>query len=320
MQQLGIDIAKDKFDVALIVDASADPVKFRQRSFSNNGAGFEGLLRWVEAKAVDAVHVCMEATGPYWEQLAEHLSDRGLLVSVVNPGLVKKESESWGMRNKTDEVDARVIALYCLAKRPRAWIAPAPELRQLRDLERHLQNLEDERQAHLNRLDMTASDVVKGSLERLVAFLDEQIRELKEQISEHIDSHPKLNSDCALLTSIGGIGMKTAAVIVAEMPDVSNFVSAKAAVAYGGLSPRRMTSGRFVGQTKLCKMGNSRLRRALYFPAVVAVRFNPVIREFYNRLRRNGKCKMSAIGACMRKLLAIAYGVLRTGTHFRAPA
>jgi len=319
MQQLGIDIAKDKFDVALVIDANADPIRFKMKSFSNSIGGFAKLTDWIGAKASGPVHVCMEATGSYWEQLAEHLCDAGLLVSVVNPAPIKKESESWSMRNKTDEVDARMIARFCLAKRPRPWVAPAPEVRQLRDLVRHLQTLEDEKQAHLNRLGVTTSEAIVGSLEQLIGFLDEQIRLLEEQISEHIDRHPRLKRACELLSSVKGIGMKTAAVIAAEMPDVSNFSSSKAAVAYAGLSPTRMTSGKFVGQTKLCKMGNSRLRKALYFPALVAVRFNPVISEFYLRLRRNGKTKMSAIGACMRKMLAIAYGVLKTDTPFKVP-
>jgi transposase len=320
MQQLGIDIAKEKFDVALIVDPDADVARFKQKSFSNDTAGFERLISWMATRVKGEVHVCMEATGSYWEMLAEYLCDQGMLVSVVNPALIKKESESWGIRNKTDEVDARVIALFCRAKRPGAWVAHSPEVRHLRDLTRHLSNLEDERQAHLNRLDVVTSEIVRTSLKQLIAFLDEQIQRLGEQITDHIDKNPKLKSDCSALVSIKGIGAKTAAVILSEMPDVSNFSSSKAACAYAGVTPKRAASGIFVGQTKLCKVGNKKLRRSLYFPAMVAIRFNPAIQEFYNRLRRAGKCKMSAIGACMRKLLAIAYGVLKTGTQFRVPA
>lgn len=320
MQQLGIDIAKEKFDVALVVDPAADTVRFKTKSFSNDLAGFQRLMSWLGTRAAGPVHACMEATGPYWEALAEYLSDKGQRVSVANPGLVKKESESWGMRNKTDEVDARVIALYCLAKRPRQWVAPPAEVRQLRDLTRHLQDLQEQRQAHLNRLDVVTSPTVRASLGELVAFLDERISEIDRRIADHISQHPMLRDKCALVDSITGIGMKTAAVAVAELPDVSNLATAKAAAAYAGLSPKRFTSGKFTGQTKLCKMGNSRLRKALYFPAIVATRFNPVIREFYRRLRKAGKTKMSAIGACMRKLVAIIYGVLKTGTPFRVPA
>jgi transposase len=318
VQRLGVDVSKDKFDVALLVD-EADLDKFKQKSFSNDADGFGRLIIWLKARASEPVHVGMEATNTYWESLAEFLNDQGLLVSVINPSLIKKESQSWGVRNKTDKVDARVIARYCAAKRPPAWVAPSVEVRELRDLVRHLSCLQEERQRHRNRLETASSEVVRGSLEQLIVFLDEKICELEKAKSDHIDRHPGMKADADLLASIPGLGDKTIAVILSELPDVSNFRSVKSAVAYAGLSPRRAESGNYKGTTRLCKFGNAQLRQALYFPAIVATRHNPLIREFYDRLRRNGKCKMSAIGACMRKLLAIVYGVLRTGTPFRVP-
>lgn len=319
VQYLGIDVSKDKFDVALLVD-ELELDKFKQKSFGNDAEGFGRLIGWLASRASEPVHVGMEATNTYWESLAEFLSDQGLLVSVINPSLVKEEAKSWGMRNKTDKADARVIAKYCLAKRPQAWVAPSVEVRELRDLVRHVACLREERQRHRNRLETASSDVVRDSLAQLIVFLDQKISELEKRIDDHIDRHPGIKADADLLASIPGLGDKTIAVILSELPDVSNFHSAKSAVAYAGLSPKRAESGTHKGTTRLCKFGNAQLRRALYFPAIVAMRHNPIIREFYSRLRRNGKCKMSAIGACMRKLLAIAYGVLRTGTRFRVPA
>ena len=319
MQCLGIDVSKDKFDVALLVDES-NLDKFKQKVFSNDPDGFVRLIGWLKTRASEPVHVGMEATNTYWESLAEFLSDQGMLVSVINPSLVKKEAQSWGARNKTDKADARVIARYCAAKRPRAWVAPSMEARELRDLVRHLSCLQEERQRHRNRLETASSDAVSSSLEQLIVFLDEKISDLENGIRNHIDRHTGLKSNADLLRSIPGLGDKTIAVILSELPDVSNFRSAKSAVAYGGLSPRRIESGSYKGATRLCKFGNAQLRRALYFPAIVATQYNPLVRDFYIRLRRNGKCKMSAIGACMRKLLAIVYGVLRTGTPFRVPA
>lgn len=319
MQYLGIDVSKDKFDVALIVDEK-EPSRFKKKVFSNDAAGFEKLSGWLQRRATEPVHAAMEATNTYWEALAEYLSDKGLIVSVVNPALIKKEAQSWGMRNKTDKADAEVIARYCLAKKPKAWIAPTAQVRELRDMVRHLDVLQDERQRHKNQLDTATSDIVVTSLGSLIVFLDAQIDELKKKISDHIDNHPDLKADYQLLDSIIGFGEKTIAVILSELPDVSNFNSTKSVGAYAGLSPKRMESGKMKGTTRLCKFGNARLRKALYFPAIVAIRFNPLIREFYTRLRRNGKCKMSAIGACMRKLLIVAYGVLKTGTSFQVPA
>ena len=319
MQCLGIDVSKDKFDVALLVDES-NLDRFKQKVFSNDHDGFVRLLGWLKTRASGPVHFGMEATNTYWESLAEFLSDQGMLVSVINPSLVKKEAQSWGERNKTDKADARVIARYCVAKKPQAWIAPSKETRELRDVVRHLSCLQEERQRHRNRLETASSDAVRSSLEQLIVFLDEKIDELENGIRDHIDRYPGLKSEADLLRSIPGVGDKTIAVILSELPDVSTFCSAKESVAYGGLSPRRIESGNCKGATRLCKFGNAQLRRALYFPAVVATQHNPLIRDFYIRLRQNGKCKMSAIGACMRKLLAIVYGVLRTGTPFRVPA
>lgn len=319
VQYLGIDVSKDKFDVALMV-SDLDPDKCKQKSFGNDSEGFARLLTWLERRASEPVFVGMEATNIYWESLAEFLSDHGYVVSVINPSLIKNEAKSWGVRNKTDRADATVIAKYCAAKKPQVWVAPSIEVRELRDLVRHRASLEEERQRHRNRLETVSSDVVRASLEQLIVFLDKKLGELDKGVSDHIDRHPGIRSDADLLASIPGLGEKTIAVILSELPDVSNFSSAKSATAYAGLSPKITQSGAYKGTTRLCKFGNAKLRRALYFPAVVAIRYNPLIREFYDRLRRSGKCKMSAIGACMRKLLAIAYGVLRTGTAFRVPA
>lgn len=319
MQYLGIDVSKDKFDVALIYDES-EPGKVKKKVFSNDASGFEKLSKWLESRTTETVHAAMEATNTYWEAIAEYLSDNGLVVSVVNPALIKKEAESWGARNKTDKTDAEVIARFCIAKRPKAWISPTPQVRELRDMVRHLDVLQNERQRHKNQLDTASSDIVVASLERLIVFIDVQIDELKKKISDHIDNHPDLKADYQLLDSITGIGEKTISVILSELPDVSNFASSKSVAAYAGLSPKRIESGKMKGMTKLCKFGNARLRKALYFPAIVAIQFNPLIREFYRRLRRKGKCKMSVIGACMRKLLILAYGVLKTGTIFQVSA
>jgi transposase len=320
MQYLGVDISKEKFDVALIQDAQ-NPEKVKQKVFANSPAGFTRLMSWLESRATEPVHVAMEATGAYWEALAVFLCEKGLTVSVVNPGLIKKEAESWGVRNKTDSVDARVIARFCLAKRPRAWVAPRADVRELRDLVRHLDCLEQEKRQNENRLGAgVTSDAVKHSLEEVLAFLDAEIKRLEDHIADHIDRHPGLKTESKLLESIPGIGKKTAAVVLGELGDISNFSRAKQVAAYAGLSPRRIASGKLKGQTRMCKAGNSRLRRALYFPAIVAASSNPVIRGFYERLRRDGKCKMSAIGACMRKLIQIVYGVLKTGTAFEVPA
>jgi len=320
MQGLGVDLSKDKFDVALIVD-ERNPGRIAKKTFSNDSKGFAKLSEWLEPRADESLHVVMEATGSYWEALATYLQDRGIRVSVVNPALIKREAQSWGMRNKTDGIDAEIIARYCIAKRPKPWIAPIPELRELREMVRHLDCLEEEKRRLENRLGSAAwSETVRASLMELVESISAEITAFEDRIRKHIDNNPTLKSDSDLLKSIPGIGAKTAALLLAELQHVRNFASAKQVAAYAGVSPRRIQSGVFKGTTRMCKFGNARLRRALYFPAIVASIWNPVIKAFYTRLLAHNRCRMSAIGACMRKLLAIAYGVLKTRTPFAASA
>ena len=315
MQYLGIDISKEKFDVALIVDIK-NPEKVKQKNFTNDQTGFDKLGKWLSSRASEPVHVAMEATGSYWEALAEYLYDAGILVSVINPSLIKREAQSWSIRNKTDELDAKTIARFCLSKQPRAWIAPDPDLRELRDMVRHLDNLQSERQRHINRLEARCCQTVIESLEQMISVLDKEISLLEDRINKHIDGNPRLKKNAQLLDSIPGIGEKSIAVLLGELMNLTCFAHSKAVAAYAGLSPKRIESGKMKGRSRLSKMGNSRLRRALYFPALTAVRYNPIVKALYERLLENGKTKMSAIGACMRKLLVLVYGVLKNGKSF----
>ncbi len=148
-------------------------------------------------------------------------------------------------------------------------------------------------------------------------FLATQIAQLEQQIQAHIAPYADLQVACDLLTSIKGIGTKTAAIILGELPPVTNFAPGGQVVAYAGLSPRQHTSGASVHQrSKLTKMGNQRLKTALYFPALSAIRFNPLVRALAERLAAKGKAKMVIVGAAMRKLLHLAYGVLKSRQPF----
>ena len=160
---------------------------------------------------------------------------------------------------------------------------------------------------------------MKASIREVIATLDDQIAQVERQIRQHFDDHPDLKRKRDLLTSIPGIGETTAGSVLAEIPHLDRFESAKAVAAYAGLSPRQRRSGTSIhGRPRLCKTGNSRLRKALYMPAIVALRFNPVLRLFAERLGAAGKHKRLIIGAVMRKLLVLAYGVLRSGKRFDA--
>ncbi|HET9342944.1 MAG TPA: transposase [Candidatus Eremiobacteraceae bacterium] len=310
---LGIDIAKGNFHVALL-EAGGE----HGRSFPNNAKGFAQLHRWLKNRKVARAHACMESTGAYGEALAIELHEHGHVVSIVNPARIKGFAQSEMARNKTDALDAGVIARFCKALVPAPWTPPSPEIRTLQSLTRRLTSLIDARQQERNRASVPGVvDLVAESIAAHIDHLDAQIRDLERQIHEHIDHHPRLRDRRELLESIPGFGDKTAARLAGELPDVSQFASAKQLSAYVGLSPRHVQSGTSIRwKTRLSKRGNAQLRKALYFPAIAAIRFNPILERFARRLRAAGKSEMLIIGAVMRKLIHIAYGVLRSQKPF----
>ncbi len=275
MMILGNDLAKDKFDVALY--QGKDLVATGQ--FDNIAAGFKKLSKWLKNKGVGQVWACMESTGRYGDALALYLHQAGHQVSIVNPSRIKKYAESKLQRNKTDKLDAKVIADFCRTQEPRLWTPPAPEKRQLQEIARRRNALVQERTREKNRLKSgLESDIVVESIQSHLEYLNEQIAKLDKQIQSHIDQHSSLKRDRELLTSINGIGDKTAAIILGELPDVDRFDNSGQAVAYAGLSPQQHQSGSSVRKkTKLTRTGNQRLKTALYFPALTALKFNPII-------------------------------------------
>lgn len=305
---VGIDIAKANFHAALIDDAGE-----HARSFPNNAKGFAQLERWLRNRKVSHVHACLEATGAYGDALAIALYEAGHIVSVVNPARVKGFAQSELARNKTDALDAGVIARFCKAMAPPPWTPPSPEIRALQALTRRLSSLIDARAQEYTRAETPGIvEVVADSIRAHIDHLDGQIRELEAQITDHIDRHPTLREQRELLASIPGIGTATSARFIGEVPDVTKFASAKQLSAFIGLSPQQVQSGSSVRRkARLSKRGNARLRKDLYFPAIAAIRFNPIVRRFAERLRAAGKSKMLIIGAVMRKLVHIAYGVLK---------
>jgi transposase len=314
LSPLGIDIAKLKVNACLVRQGG----KLRHKVFANTAAGFSQLADWLAGQGVERVHACMEATGAYGDSLAAYLHERGHAVSVVNPAAIKAYAQSHLSRTKNDRVDAALIAGFCAERRPPAWEPPAPELRELQALVRRLESLVEMRTMEGNRLSSgIAVEAVRESVEEHVAYLAGQIERTEKLIRSHIDNHPGLKRQRELLDSIPGIGETTAAALLAEVPDIKEYRSARQVAAFAGLVPRERQSGSSVrGRVRLSKVGNARLRKALYFPAVTALRCSPFFQQWAEGMRQRGKSKMAVIGAAMRKLVHIAYGVLKTGRPF----
>lgn len=317
--EVGIDVSKKKLDVALLFNG-----KVKSKVIENSLSGHKQLIDWLGRSKVPlaGMHVCMEATGVYYEALAFALHDAGLQVSVVNPACIKGFAQTENLRNKNDAVDAALIARYCSRMTPAVWTPPPLEQRQLRAWTVRVDALKDIRQQEQNRLEAhTVSGMaeVAAHVSEHISWLDAEIKKLEHDIDDHIDRHPGLKKDAELIESIPGIGATTVAKVLGNIGDVRRFASAKAFAAFLGVTPRQRTSGSSVrGRTMMSRTGHTAMRAALYMPAIVAKRHNPTLRSFAQRLLATGMAKKAVVGAVMHKLAHLIYGVVRNGKPFDA--
>ena len=303
---LGLDVAKASVQAEL--RTKERKVRF---DFANNAKGFAQLARVLDQQGAPKIWAGLEATGAYSQALALWLHAQGHRVSLLNPRRVKQYAQSAGRRNKTDVLDAAIIADFVCAMRPARWQPPTLEVAQLQALVRRREELSVMLQAEKNRLEGVAVGV-RSSLQRIIAALSAEKRRVEKLITQQIRSHPQLFRDHQLLCSITGIGSLTAAILLAEMARPGQVERARQAAAHAGLVPRREQSGSSVRRNRgLGRDGNRYLRKALYMPALVAIKYNAPLSHFASRLRSAGKPKMSIVCAVMRKLIHIAFGVLK---------
>lgn len=316
MITLGIDVGKSDFHCALV----GEDGKARPQSFSNSQGGFERLRKWLSNRKIDRVHACLEATGGWSEELALFLHEHGHVVSIVNPLAIKAFGQSLLSRTKTDKADAELIARYCAAMKPEAWQPPSPSQRRLQQLVRRRAALLEMLVQERNRLEAPGTDTIQSSIAQSIAFFERQLAEIDEQIRLSIDEDPTLRVRRDLLESIPGIGERTSTTLLGELPNMTEFRSGKAVAAFAGLCPRVRQSGTSISSSWLSKLGNRAIRQSLYFPAISAMRFNPALSGWAEQLRARGKRPKQVIAAVMRRLLVIAYGVLRSGKPFTLAA
>ena len=310
---LGIDVSKAKLDCALRLANG----KLRHKVLANSRDGFEALRTWLSHQGVEQCHVCMEATGIYWEAVAEFLAGiEGCTVSVINPAQIKAFGASRMVRTKTDKVDAQLIAEFCAERNPRPWQAPSTAEQALRALVLRLESLQTMHTQESNRLEV-ARPVVQAGITSHLDWLDKEIKQLITQIKNHIDADPDLRDKQRLLDSVPGLGERTIAVLLAFYAQPERFGNARQAVAFAGLDPRQHESGSSVkGKPKISKVGHAFLRKALYMPAMVTLYKTDWGGKLRTRLAAAGKPSMLIIGAMMRKLIHVAFGVLKSGKTF----
>lgn len=311
---LGIDIAKRKFDCCFLLE---DGRKI-SAVFSNDEVGFEQLVSQMESFNLGPFRVALEATGRYGHGLARFLHAHRHVVSLVNPVCTCNFAKSKLLRNKTDKVDAALVALYLKEIEPPPWTPPTDSRCELQQLTRRILSRKRELTRERNRLqDPGQCKAVLSDIKKSIRTLESSIQMLEKTVAKVIHADPTLRAQAQLLCSIDGIGDSTAAIILAELPPAASFKSASQAVAYAGLSPRQVSSGSSIkAKSKLCKTGNRYLRQALYMPAVCALRCNARLQAKAARLKAAGKSNMCILGALMHQLLRIAFGVLKHQTPF----
>lgn len=318
MAFIGIDVSKEKLDVLWLRQSA--PQKVKTRVFRNQRPLLKEVAQWLvkqTGEAPEDIHVVMEATSIYHENLAYALHEVGFRVYVANPARVKEFARSEGVLNKTDKNDSLVLALYAQEKHTRLtlWQPEAKEIRQLRSLMARLEALEKDRQREQNRhekaLATDTSERVMASIEDMIAALEAEIRKLKDDIDNHINGHPALKNDRELLKSIPGVAEVCSVQLLALLRSRA-FVSARECAAFIGVVPVQVESGSSIRrQARISKAGRSGVRQKLYMAAVTACQYNPDIRALKRRMQAKGKAGMAIVVAAMRKLVHIAFGVLK---------
>lgn len=322
MFYLGIDVSKAKLDCSLLLDPQHS--KRKSKSVANSAAGIADLLTWLSKQGAHPsdVHAVMEGTGVYHELAALGLHDAGVTVSIANPAQVRDFGRGLAIRTKTDGIDSLVLARYAAMLQPAAWSPPPAEARQLQALLSRRDAIAQDLQRERNRLEKAeiadTPELVHASIQASIAFLEQQLQTLQRQIDDHIDHHPGLKQDLQLLQTIPAIGPQTGRLLLAVM-HCKSFASAEQLAAYLGLVPVERQSGTsLLGRAKLSKAGPSRVRAVLYMAAIVATKYNPHVKALYERLLQRGKTKMSALGASMRKLVHLCFGVLKTRQAYQS--
>jgi transposase len=290
---VGVDVAKAELVVA---------TNQLNAVFARDPAGLDRLVQWLrQLGGGGAVHVVLEASGGYEREVVAQLQAHEIAVSVVNAGWVRNFARSQGRLAKTDRIDARVLVDFATANAPRLCAPACPEQQRLTDLVRARQQLVTVRTLLQNQLEHTRERLARRSQEELVALTTTRIRHLEKAIAQLISATPSLRARAQKLTAVRGIGPTTAALLLAELPELGTLNKAEAA-ALAGLAPRNHDSGTLRGQRHIAG-GRPAVRTGLWMPTLVATRHNPILQAFYQRLRAKGKPAKVALVATARKLL-----------------
>ena len=291
---VGIDVAKQHLDLHLLPQGSA-------RRVDNNDDGIDQLC--VQLAELNLERIVVESTGGYENRLVAELHAAGLPVVVVNPRHVRDFARATGRLAKTDRIDAEILARFARDIRPAIREAVDPKLREIKDLVARRRQLIALRTAEKNRTEHAEQTLVRRSIRCMVKAIETQIRIVEKTITTCIRNSPLYQRRADIITSVTGFADRSASAIIADMPELGA-LNRRQAGALVGVAPINRDSGTLRGKRTIGG-GRASLRMAFYMPTLVAIQHNPDIKAFYQRLLDNGKSKMTAVVACMRKLVVL---------------
>jgi transposase len=302
---VGIDVAKDKLDIAVLGEKKASQV-------GNDEIGIAKLIK--KLHTLDLELIVVEATGGYQRTVVLRLYEAGLPVAVVNPSRVRQYARASGLLAKTDKLDAFNLAEFGKQMEPRRFQAKSEGGRYVSALLVRRRQVEEMLKAEKSRL-QTVSTAMQGSVERMIEVLKEEIKQLEQELDKFMKENEEWQAQEQILTSAKGVGRVTATTLLAELPELGKLDRKKIA-ALVGLAPMNADSGKKRGYRKT-KGGRVEVRNVLYMSTLVATRYNPLIQAQYQELLKRGKVKKVALTACMRKFLTILNAMMRDQVPFR---
>lgn len=298
-EYVGIDVSKARLDVAILTTGGG-------WSVANNETGVNSLI--VRLGRATLGRIVVEATGGLERLLVTRLSEAGMPVSLVNPKQVRHFARGLGRRAKTDQIDALVLARFGQVTQPILYIKPTDQEEELSALVERRHQLIDTLTAEKNRLG-TARRAARESLETHIRWLEEEVEALRQQIEALVRQSEELKHKSEILQSAPGVGQITTATLLAMLPELGR-INRKQIAALVGVAPFNHDSGSIRG-VRYCSGGRAIVRTLLYMATLSAIRHNPLIRDFYARLKDQGKPSKVALVACMRKFLTILNAMIR---------
>lgn len=297
---IGIDVSKRHWDAVVSGHAKV-------HHYAANEEGCQQLLMLLTQYRV--THACLEATGGYERMLVDILREQGLVVSIVNPRQIRDFARAEGQLAKTDRLDAQVIARYAAMMEPNESKKPSKNQEKLRSLRTRRQQVSDALVQEKNRLGTQHDDDARRSIKEAIDFYQRQLKQLDEQLQQLMQTDRQFRRQLSLLVSVPGVGVTTAATLIADLPELGT-LNRREAARLAGLAPINRDSGTLRGKRTIGG-GRVTVRKGLYMATLVATKHNPIIRDHYQQLLARGKAKMTALTACMRKLLLILNAILK---------